>query len=118
MHKGHFETAGEHVEYGDASYLFPVEQLDATVRQYRDAQREIQNVCGEDVVAVAPTSLASSYALTQRPLTAIVVDTLSIDTFHRLDSVTDARLDSFAVIQIGKWTSESENHSLSEFTQA
>ncbi|SFH66977.1 hypothetical protein SAMN04488066_11642 [Halorubrum aquaticum] len=64
MLKGHFESAGASIEYGDAGFLFPVDELDATVIQYRDAQLALDDVDGSNVIVVAPTSLATSYFLT------------------------------------------------------
>jgi len=44
MPKGHFESAGASIEYGDAGCLFPVDELGETVRQYRDAQLALDDV--------------------------------------------------------------------------
>jgi hypothetical protein len=115
MLKGHFKSAGASIEYGDASCLFPVDELDATVLQYRDAQLALDDVDGAAVTIVAPTSLATSYALTQAPLTAIVVDSLSPAIRSRIAERVAAPLDTFEFIQIGKWNSDSANHSLAEF---
>ena len=116
MLKGHFESAGTSIEYGAADCLFPVDELDATVLQYRDAQIALDDVNGSDVIVVAPTSLATSYFLTQHALTAIPVDSLSTAVQTQLANELDDPVDTFELIQIGKWNRDSPNHSLTEFT--
>ena len=118
MPKGHFHSAAGRVEYGDADVLFPVEDLDATVLTHRDAQLALGDTDGGDVIIVAPTSLATSYALTQRPLTAIRVDSLPTDVRTHLDRALDAPIETFDLIQVGKWNRDSPNRSLSEFRTA
>lgn len=118
MLKGHFHSAGASIDYADARILFPVEALDAEVLQYRDAQIALDGADGADVIIVAPTSLATSYRLTQHPLTAIAVDSLHREMKEQLDEVLEAPLDSFDLIQIGKWHVDSPNHSLAEYTDA
>jgi len=118
MLKGHFESSGASIEYGAAGCLFPVDDLDATVLQYRDAQLALDDVAGSDVIVVAPTSLATSYFLTQHALTAIPVDSLSTAVQTQLANELDDSLDTFELIQIGKWNRDSPNHSLTEFTNA
>lgn len=118
MFKGHFGSAGASIEYGDASCLFPVDELDAAVLQYRDAQLALDDVDGSDVIVVAPTSLATSYFLTQPALTAIPLDSLPAAVQTQIADELDGSLDTFEIIQIGKWNSNSVNHSLGEFTNA
>jgi len=118
MLKGHFGSAGASIEYGDADYLFPVDELEATVLQYRDAQLALDGVDGENVIVVAPTSLATSYFLTQHALTAIRIDSLAATVQTQLADAVGAPLDSFVLIQVGKWNSASANRSLAEFTDA
>lgn len=118
MLKGHFRSAGASIDYGDAAELFPVDELDATVLQNRDAQLALDDVEGKNVVIVAPTSLATSYVLTQHVLTAIPVDSLSPAVQAALDEELEEPLDAFELIQIGKWTADSPNHSLAEFGNA
>ena len=118
MLNGHFESAGASIEYGAAGCLFPVEELDATVLQYRDAQLALDDVDGSNVIVVAPTSLATSYFLTQHALTAIRVDSLPTAVRTQIAAALDTRLDTFELIQIGKWNSNSTNHSLAEFADA
>ncbi len=88
------------------------------MRQYRDAQLALNDVDGEDVIVVAPTNLATSYFLTQHALTAIPVDSLPTAVHTEVGDVLEAPLDTFDLIQIGKWNSTSTNHSLAEFTDA
>jgi hypothetical protein len=118
MSKGHFGSAGANIEYGAAGCLFPVDELDATVLQYRDAQLALDDVDSANVIVIAPTSLATSYFLTQHALTAIPVDSLPTAVQTQLADEFDAPLDMFELIQIGKWNSDSQNHSLTEFTTA
>ena len=118
MSEGHFGSAGTSIKYGDASVLFPVDDLDATVQQYRDAQRTLADTDGSDVIVIAPTSLATSYRLTQHPLTAIPVGSLAPETREQVAGTLDAPVETFEVIQIGKWTADSPNRSLAEFTSA
>lgn len=116
MPNGHFSSAGASLEYGDARVLFPVDDLDATVYQHRDAEVALANVDGEDVIIVVPTSLATSYLLTQHVLTAIPVDSLCPAVKSELDDTLDDPIQAFELIQIGKWNTDSQNHSLTEFT--
>jgi hypothetical protein len=118
MLKGHFESAGASIEYGNARFLFPVAELDATVLQYRDAQLALRDVDGSNVIIIAPTSLATSYLLTGHALTAIPVDSLPPAIKKQLSEEIKAPLNSFNLIQIGKWNTDSLNHSLAEFTTA
>jgi len=118
MLEGHFESAGASIEYGAADCLFPVDELDAIVLQHRDAQIALDNADGSDVVVVAPTSLATSYALTQHTLTAIPVENLSTAVRTQLVDALATSVDEFELIQIGKWNTNSQNHSLAEFKSA
>ncbi|MHC3382139.1 hypothetical protein [Haloarcula sp. H-GB5] len=118
MLNGHFGSAGASIEYGAAECLFPVDGLDATVFQYQDAQIALDSANGSDVVIVAPTSLATSYALTQHTLTAIPVASLSATIREQVGDELATPIDSFNLIQIGKWNTDSPNHSLAEFTDA
>jgi hypothetical protein len=118
MLNGHFESAGVSIEYGAAGFLFPVDELDATVLQYRDAQLALDDVDGSNVIVVAPASLAASYFLTGHTLTAIPVESLSTAFQGHLADELDGPLDTFELIQIGKWHSDGPNHSLAEFADA
>jgi hypothetical protein len=118
MLKGHSTSAGASIEHGDASILFPVEDLDATVRQRRDAELALANADSDDVIVIAPTSMASSYFLTQHALTAVGVDDLAPVVRSQLAGVLDKPIETFDVIQIGKWTTDSPDHSLAEYTDA
>jgi hypothetical protein len=118
MPKGHFKSAGASIEYGAAGCLFPVDELDATVLQYRDAQLALDDVDGSNVIVVAPTSLATSYFLTQHALTAIPIDSLPAAVQTQITAELDRSLDTFELIQIGKWNSDSTNRTLAEFADA
>jgi len=118
MLKGHFGSSGASIEYGAADCLFSVDDLDAAVLQHRDAQLALDDVDGSDVIVVAPTGLATSYFLTQHALTAIPTDSLSTAVQTQLANELDEPVDTFELIQIGKWSRDSPNHSLTEFTNA
>lgn len=118
MLKGHFGSAGASIEFGAADYLFPVEELDATVHQYRAAQLVLDDVDGASVILVAPTSLATSHFLTDHALTAIPIESLPAAIQARIADTIDAPIETFEIIQIGKWNSSSSNHSLAEFADA
>ena len=118
MFKGHFYSAGASIEYGTASGLFPVDELDATVLQHRDAHLALDAVDGDAVIVVSPTSLATGYALGGHPVTAIRVDSLPAEIKATLDAAIDDHIESFDLIQIGTWHHSSPNHSLAEFTDA
>jgi len=118
MSAGHFTSAGASIEHGDASVLFPVEKLDATVLQRRNAELVLDDVDGEEVIVISPTSMASSYFLTQHALTAIPVDELAPAVRSQLANALDTPIETFDLIQIGKWNTDSPNHSLAEFTDA
>jgi len=118
MSSRHSKSAGVSIEFGSARCLFPVDELDATVLRYRDAQLALNDVKGENVIVIAPTSLATSYHLTSHALTAIPVDSLPSAVRAQLDDELEAPLETFELIQIGKWNRDSPNHSLAEFTDA
>ncbi|QIB79548.1 hypothetical protein G3A49_16130 [Haloferax volcanii] len=118
MLKGHFQSAGASIEHGDASVLFPVEELGAAVLQRRDAELALADADAENVIIIAPTSLASSYFLTQHPLTAIPIDELAPGIRSTLADALDTPIEAFDLIQIGKWVTDSLDHSLAEYTDA
>jgi hypothetical protein len=118
MPEGHFGSAGASIDYGNAAGLFPVDDLDATVLQHRDAQLALDDVDGAEVIVIAPTSLATSYLLGQHALTAIPIESLPPAVRRQLGEEVTAPLDTFDFIQIGKWNTDSPNHSLAEFTNA
>jgi len=118
MPKGHTDSNKGTIEYGDASPLFPVAELDATVHQYRDAALALADADDSNVVAVAPTSMATGYALGQHALTAIGVESLSAEVRNQIDDALETPIESFDLIQIGRPRSDSPNHSLTEYTDA
>ena len=115
MSKGHARSAETSIDYGDAGCLFPVDELDATVDQYRDAQLALDGVDGSDVIFIGPTNLASSYLLTQHPLTAIPIESLPAAVQTQIADKLDIPLATFDLIQIGKWSRDFPDHSLTEF---
>jgi hypothetical protein len=98
--------------------LFPVEDLDAAVYQYREAQLALSDVDGSAVIAVTPTSMASGYALGGHPLAAISVASLSATIRTQLADELDTSIDRFELIQVGRWNADTSTHSLAEFTNA
>jgi len=115
MSVGHFTDAGGYIDHGDASVLFPVEEIDATVHTYRDAELALKNTAADSVLVVRPTGFASSYALTQRPLTAIEVPSLDDELRELLGEGVDGDLSNFELIQVGKAVAPTKNRSLAEF---
>jgi hypothetical protein len=114
MSIGHFYDAGGYVDHGVASDIFPVGSLSG-VHQYRNAELKLQEVKREKVVAVSPTSLASSYFLIQHPLTAIEIESLSESVRSSIAEDGDIDLSQFEMLQIGRQSTKSQNRSLSEF---
>jgi len=66
------------IPYDEASDLFPVSSLpaDAVVRN-ANAEELIEETPDEAIIAVAPVSMATGYALAQEPLTAVKLSQLS-----------------------------------------
>lgn len=60
------------IPYDEASDLFPISSLptDAVVRN-ANAEELIETTPDEAIVAIAPVSMATGYALAQEPLTAV-----------------------------------------------
>ncbi|XGI84701.1 hypothetical protein ACEU6E_10740 (plasmid) [Halorutilales archaeon Cl-col2-1] len=115
MSVGHFYDAGGYVDHGDISDRIPVKALSAELHQYRNAELKLQEVKSEEVVAVSPTSLASSYFLTQHPLTAIEVESLPESVRASITEDEDIDLSQFEILQIGRQRRESQNRIISEF---
>ncbi len=111
----HFHAAGGYIDHDEAEPLFPVEGLAGAV-QHGDAQLRLQSVAPEAALAVRPTGLASSYFLTQHPLTAIDIDALPSSTRRRIAQTCPGRVGQFEVIQIGRGVSALKSHSLREWT--
>jgi hypothetical protein len=55
------------------------------------------------------------YALTQRPLTAVALETLSAQERQVLAGETNIDIGAFEWLQIGRATTPSQNHSLAEY---
>lgn len=116
MTREHFFDAGGYVDHGDASVLFPVDGLAATIHRHREAQLALEEVDGEEVVVIRPTGLASSYFLTQHPLTAIEISTLSDDLVGTVGDAAGIDLRAFTLVQAGRGRISSEDYSLTEYT--
>jgi len=112
---GHFFDAGGYLDYGDATPLLPVEELQARVYTHRDAECTLGDAPADSVLAVRPTGLASSYALTQRTLTAIEVASLDDELRNQIGGAVDVDLAQFELIQVGRATTPAQNRSLAEF---
>ncbi|WP_246989143.1 hypothetical protein [Halorientalis marina] len=115
MSAGHFHNAGGYIDHGDATALFPVAALAGTVHTHRDAVLVLGAADREAVLVVRPTGLASSYALTQRPLTAVEIESLDNETREALTTTAEVDLDGFEYVQIGRSTTPACNRSLAEF---
>ncbi|KAB7513221.1 MULTISPECIES: hypothetical protein [Halobacteriales] len=115
MSIAHFFDAGGYLDYGDAVALLPVEELRARVYTHRDAECALRDAPADSVLAIRPTGLASSYALTQRPLTAIEVASLDDELRNQIDGAVDVDLAQFELIQVGRATTPAQNRSLAEF---
>lgn len=118
MLKGHSRSASASIPYGEVAVLPPVDELDAAVLQYRDAELALADAVGDDVIAISATSMATGYAIGQHPLTAIPVDSLPAAVKTEIDAALEASVDDFELIQISQWYADSSNHSLSEFGDA
>jgi hypothetical protein len=66
------------IPYDEAAGLFPVSSLptDAVVRN-ANAEELVEATPDEAIIAVAPVSMATGYALVQEPLTAVKLSQLS-----------------------------------------
>jgi hypothetical protein len=115
MTDAHKPKAGAHVDHGEATRLFPVDELSAVTHQHRDAQVELESLGSADVIAVAPTGLASSYSLHRHPLTVVEIESLpeAIETSITSESGVDVA--DFEVIRIGTGQREITDRSLAEF---
>jgi len=115
MSVGHFYGAGGYIDHDDAAALFPVETLSGEVQQYRDAEIRLESIESEKVIVVSPTGLASSYFLTQHPLTAIEIKSLSDAVRTSVENNREFDISEFDLVQIGRKSSNMQNKSLSEF---
>lgn len=115
MSIGHFTDAGGYLDYGEAAILFPIEELQAEVLTHRDAELILEETSAESVLAVRPTGVATGYALTQRPLTAVEIASPNNGLRAELSEVVDTELAQFDIIQIGRATRPAQNRSLAEF---
>jgi len=115
MSHRHSQSTGGSITYGEAEDLLPVEALDASVSQYRDAERAVDRVAADEVITVSPTSLATGYALGRHPLSAIDVASLPGSIAQEIDDALETSISEFELIKIGNSSTDSPNHSLAEF---
>lgn len=115
MRGDRYDDAGGYLERGDAAPLFPLADLDAAVYQRRRAQVRLDAAEPADVLVVAPTDWATSLALSQRPLTAIDIDSLAAAIRDSLSTRSGSDVADFEFLQVGRATAGIENRSLTEF---
>jgi len=106
------------IPYGAATCLFPVEDLDASLVQNRDAYRLLADRDTQSVVVVTPESTASGYLLAQLPLTLIFIETLPATHRREIAAALDESVTAYTHIQLGRAIKSGRNHSLSEFGAA
>jgi hypothetical protein len=103
------------IPHGDATGLFPVENLTTPITQNRDAYLTLQELDDDDVLLVTPDGMASGYFLGAHPLTLIAVDDLSAARTHELSQALERSLAAYSHIQIGRNIESGSNRSLTEF---
>jgi hypothetical protein len=106
------------IPHGDATGLFPVEDLTAPITQNRDAYLTLQELNDDEVLVVTPDGMASGYFLGGHPLTLIAVDDLSAARKHELSPALEGSLVPYSHIQIGRNIESGPNRSLAEFATA
>lgn len=106
------------IPYGVATCLVPVENLDASLVQNRDAYRLLAERDTQSVVVVTPESTASGYLLAQHPLTLLAIKTLPATHRREIAGALDESVDAYTHIQLGRTIESGRNHSLSEFGAA
>jgi hypothetical protein len=110
MHDEHLYTTYESIPYDEVSDILSISSLpsNAIVRN-RDATKLMETTPDEDIVTVAPVSLATSYQLGKEPLTAVKLSHVSeVET----NSVS---LSEFRILVRGSPQARL-NHSLAEYT--
>jgi hypothetical protein len=109
MHSTHSYLVYDSIPYDEAAILFPVSSLpaDAVVRN-ANAEELIEATPDEAIVAVAPVSMATGYALAQEPLTAVKLSQLS-----GVESLP-ASIEGYELLVRGR-PRKRRNHSLSEY---
>jgi hypothetical protein len=106
---------GGSISHRYVSELLTTRDLEATVHTHRDAEIALAEVPTESVLGVRPTGLASSYSLTQRPLTVIELDSLAPGVRERVAAESGVDLDAYSLLKVGRATRPAENRSLAEF---
>lgn len=103
------------VPYGTVSSIFPVESLPRTAWDLYDAAVErFESASESDVVAVAPESMATGYALVQRPLTVVSLADLPSGIRAELLAEAPETLRERSLLVFGRPT-DAENHTLREY---
>jgi hypothetical protein len=97
------------IPYDEASDLFPISSLpnEAIVRN-ANAEELIEATPDEAIIAVAPVSMATGYALAQEPLTAVKLSQLS-----RTESLP-VPMGTYELLVRGR-PRRRHNHSLTEY---
>lgn len=101
----------ESIPYDEVSALFPVSSLprEAVVRD-ADAEELIEATSAEEIVAVAPVSMATGYLLAQEPLTAVKLSHISgVETLPA--SIEDYEV----LVRVRGRPRKRQNHSLREY---
>ena len=89
-------SAGGGVEYGVVDESFPIEKLEISVFQRRDAELALDKINTDSVIAVSPNGLATGYFLGQHPLTVISTDDLPPMVASTVNDSPDRLIESFA----------------------
>lgn len=110
-----YTSAQTTVDYGAASELFPVEELETSVFQYRDADCALDRADADEIVVVAPTGFASAMCPGQHTLTAIPIADLPAEIRSDIDRAVDDPIETLKFVQIGDRPSDSPDRSLAEF---
>lgn len=105
----------ETVPFGVVTDLLPVAELDAPVVQNRDAQLRLEPLEEEAVIAVAPSSMASSYYLGDHELTLIAIADLPAAVKRELSQAVDGSIEAYSHVQLGKRIESGANRTISEF---
>lgn len=109
MRDRHPHCVYESLPYDEVSDLFPVSSLPcgAVVRDL-DAQDLLEVTPAEEIVAVAPVSMATGYLLAQEPLTAVHLSHVSgVETLP-------GSIEDYEVLVLGR-PRKRRNHPLREY---
>lgn len=105
----------ESVPYDEAGALRPLEDLPAAaVTTHDQAVARLEGASDDEVLAVAPVSMATGYHLGQMPLTVITINELPTETISQLAAATTCDIASYRYIALGKRPAH-ENHTLRKY---